>query len=140
MSADTPEVAAARIKAARERAQLMATARELQERLSPAVLASNAWEGAKTKSADFAEDAVDAIRQRPAIYGGALGAIALFLAREPLIGMAGKLTRRSKSGRPKSPRKIKVKAVAPSKAPKPPRVPKVKPRANIKLMNTETIE
>ena len=91
MSQDTPEMAAARIEAERARARLMETARELQDRLSPAVLAHNAWEGAKAKGADFAEDAVDAVRRRPAIAGGIAAAIALYLAREPLIDMAGKV-------------------------------------------------
>ena len=91
MTSDTPEIAAARIEAERARAQLMETARELQERLSPAALAQNAWEGAKSKGADLAEEAVDAVRRRPAIASGVVAAIALFLAREPLIDMAGKL-------------------------------------------------
>jgi hypothetical protein len=88
---DTPEVAAARIEAERARAQLMETARRLQERLSPGNLAQNAWEGAKSKGADLAEEAVDAVRRQPAIASGVVAAIALFLAREPLIDMAGKL-------------------------------------------------
>ena len=91
MTKDTPEVAAARIEAERARARLMETARELQERLSPGNLAQNAWEGAKSKGADLAEEAVDAVRRRPAIASGVVAAIALFLAREPLIDMAGKL-------------------------------------------------
>jgi hypothetical protein len=91
MTKDTPEVAAARIEAERARARLMETARELQERLSPGALAQNAWEGAKSKGADLAEGAVDAVRRRPAIASGVVAAIALFLAREPLIDMAGKL-------------------------------------------------
>ena len=91
MSTDTPQVAAARIEAERARARLMDTARELQERLSPGALAQNAWQGAKEKGADLAEEAVDAVRRRPAIASGVVAAIALFLAREPLIDMAGKL-------------------------------------------------
>ena len=91
MNNDTPQVAAARIEAERARARLMETARELQDRLSPATLAQNAWEGAKSKGADLAEEAVDAVRRRPAIASGVVAAIALFLAREPLIDMAGKL-------------------------------------------------
>ena len=141
MSGDTPQVAAARIRAERERAQLMETARELQERLSPGVLAQNAWEGAKSKGADLAEDAVDAVRARPAIASGIVAALAFFLAREPLMDAAGKLTRRVKNRRPKAERKIKVKAVKPPAAPKPPRVPKVPPQtANFKVMDTETME
>jgi hypothetical protein len=99
MSADTPQVAAARIHAEKSRAQLMETARELQDRLSPATLAHNAWEGAKSKGADLAEDAVDAVRRRPAIAGGIVAAIALFLAREPLIDAGKKLTEGAKTKR-----------------------------------------
>lgn len=116
MSGDTPEVAAARIEAARARARLMDTARELQDRLSPGTLAQNAWAGAKSKGADLAEDAVDAVKRRPAIAGGVVAALALFLAREPLMDMAGKLAgevgtrrkaRKAKASPPKSKRKQK---------------------------------
>ena len=109
MSGDTPEIAAARIEAERARARLMDTARQLQERLSPGTLAQNAWEGAKSKGADLAEDAVDAVRRRPAIAGGVVAAIALFLAREPLIDMAGKLADGMGSKRKPRPRKAKSK-------------------------------
>ena len=69
----------------------METARELQERLSPAALAHNAWEGAKNKGADFAEEAVDAVREHKAMIGGVAAAIAMFVARKPLIDLAGKV-------------------------------------------------
>lgn len=92
MTSDTPAVSAARIEAERARAKLMASAHELQDRLSPKTLARDAWQGAKTKSVNIAEDAVDAVRARPAMAGGIIAAIALFLAREPLMDLAGKLT------------------------------------------------
>lgn len=91
MKSDPPEVSAARIEADRARAKLMATAHELQVRLSPATLARGAWQGAKMKGADIAEDAVDAVRARPLAASGAVAALALFLAREPLKDLAGKL-------------------------------------------------
>lgn len=87
---DTPQVAAARIEAERSRARLMATAHELQERISPKTLARDAWQGARNKGADLAEDAVDAVRARPVATGGAVAAIAVFLARHPLMDLAGK--------------------------------------------------
>ena len=90
MSRDTPEIAAARIEAERARGRLMASAHELQERLSPRTLARDAWEGAKIKGADLAEDAVDAVKRRPAVASGIVAAITLFLAREPLMDLAGK--------------------------------------------------
>lgn len=88
---EPPEVTAARIEAARRRARLMDTAHRLQARLSPAVLARGAWQGAKEKGADLAENAVDAVRKRPVAATGVVAAIALFLAREPLKDLADKL-------------------------------------------------
>jgi len=129
MSADPPQVAAARIQAAKARGQLMETAHQLQQRLSPGVLAQNAWQGAKSKGADLAEDAVDAVRSRPAVAGGIVAAIALFLAREPLIDAAGKLAsgarKRRKSAKVKAPKAPKAaKRPKPLKLPKPLRPPR----------------
>jgi hypothetical protein len=107
---DSPELAAARVEVERSRSRLMATAHELQERLSPKVLARGAWEGAKDKGADLAEGAVDAMRARPVATGGVVAALTMFLAREPLMDLAGKLiegvgkkrkTRRSRKTKPK---------------------------------------
>jgi len=88
---DEPQVAAARIEVDRSRARLMATAQDLQHRVSPGTLARDAWQGARNKGADLAEDAVDAVRARPIAAGGAVAAIALFLARHPLMDLGGKL-------------------------------------------------
>ncbi|WP_308516988.1 DUF3618 domain-containing protein [Sphingomonas flavescens] len=88
---DTPEVAAARIAVERSRARVMATAQELQDRLSPKTLARSTWQGAKEKGADLAEDAVDAVRARPVAATGVVAALAMFLAREPLMDLAGKV-------------------------------------------------
>lgn len=81
---DNPKIAAARIEVERTRAALLDTARELQQRLQPGTLASEAWEKAKNKGADLAEDAVDAVAKRPLAVGGAIAALAMFLARKPL--------------------------------------------------------
>lgn len=108
---DTPEISAARIEVERSRARLMGTAHELQDRLSPKTLAKGAWEGAKIKGADLAEDAVDAVRARPVAVGGLVAALTLFLAREPLIDLAQKLAdgvstkrqaRKTKKSKPKT--------------------------------------
>jgi hypothetical protein len=88
---DTPEVAAARIAVDRSRARVMATAQELQDRLSPKTLARSTWQGAKEKGADLAEDAVDAVRARPVAATGVVAALAMFLAREPLMDLACKV-------------------------------------------------
>jgi hypothetical protein len=81
---DAPKIAAARIEVARTRAALLDTVRELQARLQPKTLASEAWEKAKDKGADLAEGAVDAVAKRPVAVGGVVAALAMFLAREPL--------------------------------------------------------
>jgi hypothetical protein len=88
---DTADITAARAEVDRTRARVMGTAQELQERLSPKVLARDAWHGAKEKGAGLAEDAVDAVRSRPLTATGVVAAITMFLAREPLIDLAGKL-------------------------------------------------
>ena len=41
---DTPQIAAARIEVERTRGRLIGTAQELQDRLSPKVLARNTWQ------------------------------------------------------------------------------------------------
>ena len=104
---DRPEIVAAKAEAERTRAELMATAQLLQDRLSPKTLSREAWEGAKSKGADLVEDAVDAVRSRPYAATGVVAAITMFLAREPLMDLAGKLmdgvsTKKKAKRRPKS--------------------------------------
>ena len=104
---DTPEIVAARAEVQRSRSQVMATAHELQDRLSPKVLARDAWQGAKEKGADLAEDAVDAVRTRPFATTGIVAAITMFLAREPLMDLAGKIAggrKNSKKSRAAAPK------------------------------------
>lgn len=100
-----PRVEAARIEVERSRAQLLVTAKELQARLEPGKLTRDAWQSAKEKGADLAEDAVDAVRKRPYAAGGAVAAIALFIAREPLMQLFGKLTDAMTSDEPKTQKK-----------------------------------
>lgn len=96
---DTPKVASARIEVEKRRAALIDTVRELQHRIKPRALASEAldnlagevWERAKNRGADLAEDAVDAVRARPLAAGGAVAALTMFLAREPLINLAKRM-------------------------------------------------
>lgn len=104
MSKDTPQLTAARIEAGRARARLMDTAQVLQERLKPKTLAQNAWEGAKMKGADLVEDGVDAVKRNPGAAGGVAAAAMLFLLRQPLMDLAGKVSEGAKTKRRK-PRK-----------------------------------
>ena len=70
------------VAAARRRVE--STLGALQLRLKPGNLAGEAWDGVKDKSADLADGALTAVRKRPAAVSVALGAFALFLARDPL--------------------------------------------------------
>ena len=122
MNGEPPSVLEARQRAEQARARVFATFDELlsafklwQQRLEPSHLARDAWEAAKAKGADVAEDAVDAVAKRPVAATGVVAAIALFLARGPLLDLAGKLVK----GKPR-PAKAK-----PAKASKP-RKPSVK--------------
>lgn len=81
---DTPKVAAARIQVERTKGALVDTANELVDRFRPHNLVDDIWESAKDKGADLAESAVDAVAKRPVALGGAVAALAMFLAREPL--------------------------------------------------------
>ena len=80
----TKGVVDAQVNVAAARAALIDTARELQLRLQPKTLARDAWESAKVKGADIAEEAVDVVRQRPVVTGGIVAAVAMFLARAPI--------------------------------------------------------
>ena len=105
---DTPEIAAARLEVERSRGRLMSRAHELQDRLSPKTLARSTWQGAKEKGADLAENTVDAVRARPLAATGIVTAITMFLAREPLMDLAGRLV--GGVGAKRKSRKAKTKA------------------------------
>ena len=81
MSAD---LVLARREAEAARRRLTATVGELQQRLKPATLATNAWEGVKDKSGELADDAVQAVKSRPVAVSAVLAAVTLFLARAPI--------------------------------------------------------
>lgn len=89
MSAD--RVRAAEFEVDRSRAKLLADLGEVSRQLEPHRLMQEAWEKAKDKGADLAEDAVDAVRARPLAATGVVAAITMFLAREPLMELAERL-------------------------------------------------
>ena len=78
------QVEQAKRNAVMARARLDSTLIAVQQRLRPGNLAGEAWDGVKDKSADLADGALSAVRKRPAAVSVAVGAVALFLAREPL--------------------------------------------------------
>lgn len=82
MSAERVEQAKRNAVLARRR--LDSTLAAVQHRLRPGNLAGEAWGGVKEKSAEVADGALSAVRKRPATVAVAVGAVSLFLAREPL--------------------------------------------------------
>lgn len=104
---DTAEILEAKAEVDRSRSRLMSTAHELQDRLSPKTLARNTWEGAKEKGADLAENTVDAVRARPLAATGVVAAITMFLAREPLLDLAGRAVGSAKKKTSRKGRKAK---------------------------------
>lgn len=111
---DTPKVSAARIDVARTRAALIETARELQARLQPRTLANEAWEKAKNKGADLAEDAVDAVKKRPVATSGVVAAVTMFLAREPIKDAVSNLYDAMTSKKEPKPKASALKAKQPA--------------------------
>lgn len=77
-------IEAAKRDSVRARKRLESTLAAAQARLRPVSLAEEAWDGVKGKSAEIAEGALDSVKKRPVAVSVALGALALFLAREPL--------------------------------------------------------
>ncbi|MES2148038.1 MAG: hypothetical protein V4491_09330 [Pseudomonadota bacterium] len=88
---DDPKIARAEaaVEAARER--LIDTVQDIALQLEPRRLIGELWEDAKNKGADLAEEAVDAVKARPLAATGVVAAIAMFLAREPIADLAGKM-------------------------------------------------
>ncbi len=134
---ETPKVIAARIEVAKRRAALIDTARAVQVRLAPRTLASEAWEKAKIKGADLAEEAVDAVTSRPVAVGGVAAAIAMFLAREPIKDAAVKIYDAMTS---KSATKPSRPALKPSEKPAPrPAKTRARPTKRRATRKTETV-
>jgi hypothetical protein len=88
---DTAAIVEARAEVERRKAAMLETVHLLQQRLQPKTLATEAWEKAKNKGADLAEDAVDAVKRRPVAAGGIIAAVAMFLAREPIKDAAARM-------------------------------------------------
>ena len=123
---DRHKVAAAEIEVERTRAALLETVNELLERFQPHNLVDDLWESAKVKGADLAEDAVDAVAKRPVAVGGAVAALAMFLAREPLKKATVKFyDAMTPLFEPRAKTATSKKKEAPAKAAKPP-APKAK--------------
>jgi hypothetical protein len=76
-------LAAAEARAALARERLSHTLAQLQVRLDPRALA----ERAKRDVADASQTAVETVKERPAIVGGAAAAVVVFLARHRIAAL-----------------------------------------------------
>ena len=108
----TNRIIAAQATVAEAREALIDTARELQQRLQPKTLVREAWESAKNKGADIAEDAVDAVKRRPVATSGIIAAIAMFLAREPIKDGVSRMYDAMTSDEAEAPKKPPVRKPA----------------------------
>jgi hypothetical protein len=102
-------VKAAEFEVDRARAKLLASLNDVSHQFEPHRLMQEAWEKAKDKGADLAEDAVDAVSRRPLTTGAVIAGVVAFLARDSLINAAGKLIR-GKKGKSRRRRKAPDKA------------------------------
>jgi hypothetical protein len=106
-------VKAAEFEVDRARGKLIGTLQELSHQFEPHRLMQEAWEKAKDKGADIAENAVDAVSRRPVAASAVVAGFVAFLAREPLMGLAGKLisgSKRKPQRRRKTPQKQSTEA------------------------------
>lgn len=94
MTPPDPKLLRARSEAALAKERLMATVHEVQDRLAPATIARNAWEGVRDKGEAVAEQTVDLARRKPALPIAAGGAIVAFAVRRPVGRLLGRIFRR----------------------------------------------
>jgi hypothetical protein len=105
---EPPSVLAARAEVEIARKRMLETLGELQRQFAPRALVREAWETAREKGAELAEETVDAVKARPLATTGVVAAIAMFLAREPLMDLAGKLVG-GVSNKRKAPKRSRAK-------------------------------
>lgn len=92
-------ISMARIEAEAARTRFVSTMSALQERLRPGALANQAWSGVREKSGEIADDALQAVKDRPVAASGVVAAFFLYLAREPIMSAASRLLSGDKRGK-----------------------------------------
>ena len=102
MSGEYNDLERAKDEAEKARKRLIETFGMIRHRLSPGVLASEAWGGVRgktseawgevrDKSGELADDAFQAIKERPKTATMVLAALTIFLARDPLRSVASRI-------------------------------------------------
>lgn len=90
-SPDAGDLARAKTEAEIAKKRLTSTMNELQQRLRPSALASDAWSGVKDRGGELADTTIQAVKDRPAAASGIAAAVIIFLARNPLGSLIGKM-------------------------------------------------
>jgi hypothetical protein len=85
------KLARAQYEAEQAKKRLASTMGALQYRLKPGTLMNNAWEGVRDKSSDFADDALQAVKERPGAASRVVAAILIYIARDPLWRVVSKI-------------------------------------------------
>jgi ElaB/YqjD/DUF883 family membrane-anchored ribosome-binding protein len=89
----------AKREADRARQQFIGTLDSIEDKLNPAALADHAWSGVVEKGSEIADEAITAVKNRPAAAAGVVAALGLFLARGRIISAASRLvSRKEKRG------------------------------------------
>jgi ElaB/YqjD/DUF883 family membrane-anchored ribosome-binding protein len=81
----------AKVEAELSKKRLTSTLSTLQERLKPGNLASEAWDGVRDKGGELADNTMQSVKDRPLAASGIVAAIAIFLARNPLMRLASRV-------------------------------------------------
>ena len=90
-SAGTADLERAKLEAELAKKRLTSTLSMLQERLRPGNLASEAWSGVRDKGGELADNTLQSVKERPVPVAGAVAAIVLFLARNPIMSAISRL-------------------------------------------------
>ncbi len=85
------ELERAKVEAELSKKRLTSTLGTLQERLKPGNLASEAWDGVRDKGSELADNTMQTVKDRPVAASGIVAAIAIYLARNPLMRLASRV-------------------------------------------------
>ena len=84
MIGDKTDLANARARADAARTRLAGTLGRIQARLHPRALMKEAWEEVREQGGELAAKAMRDVQEKPGRTAAIAGAVALFLAREPI--------------------------------------------------------
>ena len=84
MSGTEKDVERAQAEATRARMRLAATMSEIQDRLNPRTLLSDAWHEVREHGQDLVDDAIQTARAKPVATSAMAAAVIALFAREPI--------------------------------------------------------